>query len=99
MNGAGMSLQTLTAGMILEGSRKRAADAHLKARLCSQPKLCRSHVLSCVCTLCVQTLNRSVVAEGAKKVDVLKATKDFKKGIYSLQWEHTSASKEVGVQC
>ena len=46
---------------------------------------------------CVQALNRSVVAEGAKKVDVLKATKDFKKGIYSLQWEHTYASKEVSI--
>lgn len=45
----------------------------------------------------MQTLNASVVAEGGKKVDVLKATKDFKKGIYSLQWEHTYTTKEVSV--
>lgn len=49
----------------------------------------------CSTTGCMQTLNASVVAEGGKKVDVLKATKDFKKGIYSLQWEHTYTTKEV----
>ena len=33
--------------------------------------------------------------EGKKKVDVLRATKDFKKGIYGLQWEHTRGNMEV----
>ena len=33
--------------------------------------------------------------EGKKKVDVLRATKDFKKGIYGLQWEHNRGDMEV----
>ena len=43
----------------------------------------------------VQNLNQEVTAEGKKKVDVLQATKDFKKGIYGLQWEHTQGAMEV----
>ena len=43
----------------------------------------------------VQNLNQEVIAEGKKKVDVLQATKDFKKGIYGLQWEHTRGAMEV----
>lgn len=43
----------------------------------------------------VQSLNQEVTAEGKKKVDVLQATKDFKKGIYGLQWEHTWGAMEV----
>ncbi|KAK9814504.1 hypothetical protein WJX72_006907 [[Myrmecia] bisecta] len=35
----------------------------------------------------VEQLNALCVAEGSRKVDILKATKDFKKGIYGLQWE------------
>ena len=43
----------------------------------------------------VQDLNQGVIAEGKKKMDVLQATKDFKKGIYGLQWEHTRGVMEV----
>lgn len=43
----------------------------------------------------VQNLNQEVITEGKKKVDVLQATKDFKKGIYGLQWEHTRGAMEV----
>lgn len=43
----------------------------------------------------MQDLNQGVIAEGRKKVDVLQATKDFKKGIYGLQWEHTWGVMEV----
>ena len=43
----------------------------------------------------MQSLNQEVIAEGKKKVDVLQATKDFKKGIYGLQWEHTRGAMEV----
>ncbi|KAA6420486.1 MAG: hypothetical protein FRX49_09647 [Trebouxia sp. A1-2] len=43
----------------------------------------------------VQGLNQGVTVEGKKKVDVLRATKDFKKGIYGLQWEHTRGNMEV----
>ena len=43
----------------------------------------------------MQNLNQEVIAEGKKKVDVLQATKDFKKGIYGLQWEHTRGAMEV----
>ena len=42
-----------------------------------------------------QGLNQGVVTEGKKKVDVLQATKDFKKGIYGLQWEHTHGGMQV----
>ncbi len=42
-----------------------------------------------------QGLNQGVTVEGKKKVDVLRATKDFKKGIYGLQWEHTRGNMEV----
>ncbi len=43
----------------------------------------------------MQGLNQGVVAEGKRKVDVLQATKDFKKGIYGLQWEHARGGMEV----
>lgn len=43
----------------------------------------------------MQDLNQGVIAEGKKKVEVLQATKDFKKGIYGLQWEHTQGAMEV----
>ncbi len=43
----------------------------------------------------VQGLNQGVTVEGKKKVDVLRATKDFKKGIYGLQWEHTRGNMDV----
>ena len=43
----------------------------------------------------MQDLNQGVIAEGKKKVEVLQATKDFKKGIYGLQWEHTRGAMEV----
>ena len=43
----------------------------------------------------VQGLNQGVIAEGKKKVDVLRATKEFKKGIYGLQWEHSHGDMQV----
>lgn len=43
----------------------------------------------------MQDLNQGVLAEGKRKVEVLRATKDFKKGIYGLQWEHTRSSMQV----
>lgn len=62
---------------------------------CAQLAACLTWTLTCV--VLWQSLNGSVMAEGARKVDVLKATKDFKKGIYGLQWEHTYANKEVSI--
>ena len=36
----------------------------------------------------VEGLNEAVHTRGAKKVEVMTAIKDFKKGIYQLEWEH-----------
>jgi hypothetical protein len=36
----------------------------------------------------VEGLNQAVHTRGAKKVEVMTAIKDFKKGIYQLEWEH-----------
>lgn len=54
-----------------------------------------SHLLFQQWCLLSQGLNQMVTVEGKKKVDVLTATKDFKKGIYGLQWEHTRGNMEV----
>ncbi|GAX77753.1 hypothetical protein CEUSTIGMA_g5196.t1 [Chlamydomonas eustigma] len=36
----------------------------------------------------VEGLNQEVHMRGDKKVEIMKAIKDFKKGIYQLEWEH-----------
>lgn len=42
----------------------------------------------------VQDLNEVIQRQGAGKVDTLVAIKDFKKGIYDLQWENTKLHME-----
>ena len=36
----------------------------------------------------VEGLNEAIQARGTKKVEVMTAIKDFKKGIYQVEWEH-----------
>lgn len=36
----------------------------------------------------VEGVNGVIRSKGQKKVDILTAIKDFKKGIYQLEWEH-----------
>ena len=36
----------------------------------------------------VEGVNSVVHGKGTRKVDILTAIKDFKKGIYQLEWEH-----------
>lgn len=36
----------------------------------------------------MEELNTTITAKGAKKMAILTAIKDFKKGIYRLQWEN-----------
>ena len=43
----------------------------------------------------VEQQNGAILAEGGRKLEVLKAIKDFKKGIYGLQWEHKRSKLEV----
>ena len=43
----------------------------------------------------VEQQNAAVLAEGGRKLEVLRAIKDFKKGIYGLQWEHKRSKLEV----
>lgn len=58
----------------------------------------------------VEGLNGVVRAKGAQKLDILTAIKDFKRGIYQLEWEHKKCEMQVrwlppcpgvcpGVQC
>lgn len=44
----------------------------------------------------VEALNAAVRARGARKADTLRAIKDFKRGIYLLQWENKYKDMEVG---
>ena len=43
----------------------------------------------------VEQQNAAILAEGGRKLEVLRAIKDFKKGIYGLQWEHKRSKLEV----
>ena len=43
----------------------------------------------------VEQQNTAILAEGGRKLEVLRAIKDFKKGIYGLQWEHKRSKLEV----
>lgn len=36
----------------------------------------------------VEGLNEAIQTRGTKKVEIITAMKDFKKGIYQLEWEH-----------
>ena len=49
----------------------------------------------CICDVCLHDVlslftrsSRQVLAKGNKMVDILTAIKDFKKGIYDLEWQH-----------
>ena len=43
----------------------------------------------------VEQQNTAILVEGGRKLEVLRAIKDFKKGIYGLQWEHKRSKLEV----
>lgn len=45
----------------------------------------------------VEELNSVIQAEGVKKVEVLRAIKDFKKGIYDLQWKTEEQERKVAL--
>ncbi|GFR52048.1 hypothetical protein Agub_g14567 [Astrephomene gubernaculifera] len=43
----------------------------------------------------VEALNSVVLGKGTKKVDILTAMKDFKRGIYAAQWEAAAADMQL----
>ena len=51
--------------------------------------------LICLMPVQVEQENAAILAEGGRKLEVLRAIKDFKKGIYGLQWEHKRSKLEV----
>lgn len=46
----------------------------------------------------VQDINSVIKSKGDKKIAILTAIKDFKKGIYRLQWENQGCDMKVNFQ-
>lgn len=46
----------------------------------------------------IAALNSSILAKGHAKLDLLKQMKEFKRGIYTLEWETRKSDMEVMLQ-
>lgn len=46
----------------------------------------------------VEEINSLIKSKGDKKIAILTAIKDFKKGIYRLQWENQGCDMKVALQ-
>ena len=79
----------------LHGLAEHRVHPAEEVRIAGSKRMCSFTERLSLMPLQVEQQNAAILAEGGRKLEVLRAIKDFKKGIYGLQWEHKRSKLEV----